>query len=122
MASADKVRVGIAFCFPLGALLHLLWVWKHGDWMYHGPAPSWAVWFWYGLCVIDIIVCWLLLTRPKLGISLSSIVMFVSIYVNLTQFPTFEISFNWVLIGLILFAILVWATAVWLWKKSKWVL
>jgi hypothetical protein len=40
--------------------------------------------------------------------------------VNWTQFPTFEYAFNWVLIGLTLFGVIVFASAPWLWRQSRW--
>jgi len=122
MSNADRTRVVIAFCFPLGAVLHVLWVWRHGDIMYHGVAPPWAVWFWYSLCVIDFSVCWLLLARPRAGIVAALAVMAYTSFVNLRFFPTFEFQFNYVLIGLLAFTVLVFCSARWIWIRSRWTL
>ena len=116
MSAADRLRLLYAACFPLGALLHFWWVWKHGL-FYHGPAPAWAVWFWYGLCAVDFLVCALLLTRPRLGLAAGVGTMAVSLAVNWFCFPTFEFQFNWVLIGLTAFGLLLFATAPWLWRR-----
>lgn len=120
MTLADKVRVGLGICFPIGAILHIGWVIAHGDIFYHGPAPGWAVWFWYGLCVFDFVVLWALLVFPRLGIALAVGTMAVSLYVNWAYFPTFEFQFNYVLIGLTLFGLIVGVTAGWLWRESRW--
>jgi|CXWL01.1.fsa_nt_gi hypothetical protein len=50
--AADRVRLLFAAGFVFGALSHFGWVAVHGV-FYHGPAPAWAVWFWYGLCALD---------------------------------------------------------------------
>jgi hypothetical protein len=92
----------------------------HGDVWYYGPAPSWAPWFWYGICLVDLAVFWLLLTRPRLGITGALATMVTTLVVNWTQFPTFEFGFNYVLIGLTVFGVIVFATAAWLWSASKW--
>ena len=110
------VRWILAVSFPLGALGPFWWVGKHGL-FYHGPAPAWAVWFWYGLCATDFVVCWLLLTRPRPGLALAIAVMAVSVIVNWTCFPTFERGFNGVLVGLTAFGLLVFCTAPWLWRS-----
>ncbi|MEM8921041.1 MAG: hypothetical protein AAGB25_06705 [Pseudomonadota bacterium] len=120
MTLADKVRVALAFGFPFGAISHVGWVIYHGDVFYHGPAPSWAVWFWYGLCVIDFVVFCVMLRTVRLGLALASVVMGVTMIVNWTQFPTFEYGFNFVLVGLTNFAVLVFLATPWLWRASSW--
>ena len=120
MSAADRTRVLLAFGFPLGAVLHIGWLIYHGDPFYHGPAPEWAVWFWYALCVVDFAVCWLLLTRPLEGIMAAALTMTTTLVVNWTQFPTFELQFNYVLIGLSAFGAAVALTAGWLWRCSRW--
>ncbi len=105
----------MAVCFPLGALGHFWWMGKHGL-LYHGPAPAWAVWFWYGLCAVDFAVCLLLFYRPRAGLVAAVATMAVSLTVNWLCFPTFEYGFNWVLIGLTLFGLGVFATFPWLWR------
>lgn len=122
MNGADRMRVILAGGFVFGALSHFWWVWIHGDFWYFGPAPSWAPWFWYTICAVDFVVCWMLLTRPRVGITMSVITMVTTLIVNWTQFPTFQFVFNWVLIGLTAFGVLVFATAAWLWRSSRWVL
>jgi hypothetical protein len=37
--------------------------------------------------------------------------------VNWTQFPTFQFVFNYVLIGLTVFGVIVFAAAPWLWRR-----
>ena len=118
MIAAVVVRKLMAVSFPLGALGHFWWVWKHGL-LYHGPAPAWAVWFWYGLCAVDILVCLLLLTRPRTGLVLAVATMAVSLGVNWVCFPTFEFGFNGVLIGLTAFGLGVFAVAPWLWRSLE---
>lgn len=110
------VRRIMAFSFPLGALGHFWWVWRHGL-LYHGPAPAWAVWFWYGLCALDFIVCALLLARPRAGLAGAVATMAVSLAVNWLCFPTFEYGFNLVLIGLTAFGVFVFVTTPWLWAE-----
>ena len=92
----------------------------HGDFWYHGPAPSWAPWFWYGICIVDLFVFWMLLSKPRFGIALSVATMITTLIVNWTQFPTFQFVFNYVLIGLTLFGVIVFAAAPWLWRASRW--
>lgn len=118
MIAAVVVRKLMAVSFPLGALGHFWWVWKHGL-LYHGPAPAWAVWFWYGLCAVDVLVCLLLLTRPRTGLVLAVATMAVSLGVNWVCFPTFEFGFNGVLIGLTAFGLGVFAVAPWLWRSLE---
>lgn len=108
------VRRIMAFSFPLGALGHFWWVWRHGP-LYHGPAPAWAVLFWYGLCAVDVVVCTLLLTRPRAGLVMAVATMAVSLVVNWLCFPTFENGFNLVLIGLTTFGVFVFVATPWLW-------
>ena len=86
MNNADRARVAIALTFPRGAILHIGWVFWHRDLMYHGTAPSWAVWFWYSLFVMDFIVCWVLLKHPKTGTILAVSTMTTTSFVNLTFF------------------------------------
>ena len=114
---ADRVRVFMAVCFPLGAALHFVWLWQNGDLMYRGPAPEWAPAFWFAVCAVDFVVCWALLTRPRLGLRIASATMAVTLWVNWTQFPTFQYKFNWVLIGLTAFGVFVFAVSPWLWLK-----
>ena len=118
MTASVVVRKLMAVSFPLGALGHFWWVWKHGL-LYHGPAPAWAVWFWYGLCAVDVLVCLLLLTRPRTGLVLAVATMAVSLGVNWVCFPTFEFGFNGVLIGLTAFGLGVFAVAPWLWRSLE---
>jgi hypothetical protein len=120
MNAADRLRIVLAWGFVFGAISHIGWVIVHGDVWYYGPAPSWAPWFWYGVCLVDLAVFWLLLTRPRLGIIGALATMVTTLVVNWTQFPTFEFGFNYVLIGLTVFGVIVFATAVWLWSASKW--
>jgi hypothetical protein len=120
MNAADRLRVVLAWGFIFGAVSHVGWTIYHGDLWYYGPAPSWAPWFWYGVCLVDFAVYWLLLNRPRAGIALSVATMIVTLWVNWTQFPTFEFHFNYVLIGLTVFGVIVFATAPWLWTASKW--
>lgn len=119
MNAADRTRVALAACFPLGALGHFLWVGKHGL-FYHGPAPAWAVVFWYGLCAVDFVVAALMLTRPRAGLALGLATMAYSLWVNWTFFPTFEFGFNLVLVILTVFGVLLAALAPWLWTASRW--
>jgi len=120
MNAADRTRVALAWGFVFGAVSHIGWVIVHGDVWYYGPAPSWAPWFWYGICLVDLAVFWLLLTRPRLGIIGALATMATTLVVNWTQFPTFEFGFNYVLIGLTVFGVIVFATGIWLWSASKW--
>jgi hypothetical protein len=120
MNGADRMRVVLAWGFIFGAASHIGWVIYHGDAWYHGPGPSWAPWFWYGICLVDLGVYWLLLARPRAGIVASVSTMMLTLWVNWTQFPTFDFGFNYVLIGLTVFGVVVFATAPWLWTASKW--
>jgi hypothetical protein len=120
MNAADRTRVVLAFGFVFGAVSHIGWVIMHGDLWYHGPGPAWAPWFWYGLCVVDLGVCWLMLKTVRAGVIVGVLTMVVSLAVNWTQFPTFEFQFNYVLIGLTLFGIIMFAAAPWLWARSAW--
>jgi hypothetical protein len=120
MTVADKVRVVLAFGFPLGAFSHVLWALSHGDIWYSGPAPSWAPMFWYSVCVVDFAVWWLMLTRPRIGIAAAVATMALALVVNWTQFPTFEFGFNPVLMILTVFGAIVLAAAPWLWASSRW--
>ncbi len=120
MNAADRLRVLLAWGFIFGAVSHIGWVIYHGDAWYRGPAPAWAPWFWYGICVVDLLVFWLLLTRPRAGLALSLLTMITTLIVNWTQFPTFKFGFNYVLIGLTVFGLIVFATFVWLWRASRW--
>lgn len=112
------VRRVMAISFPLGAFGHFWWVWRHGL-LYHGPAPGWAVWFWYGLCAVDFLVCLLLLTQPRAGLVLAVATMAVSLLVNWFYFPTFEYGLNWVLLGLTAFGLWVGAVTPWLWQSLR---
>lgn len=114
--SPELARRIMAVCFPLGALGHFWWLAKHGL-LYHGPAPEWAVWFWYILCAVDVAVCVLLLTRPRVGLAAAVLTMAVSLTVNWLCFPTFEYGFNLVLIGLTVFGIWVFCVTPWLWRS-----
>ena len=118
--TADPILVRriLAYSFPLGAFAHFWWVGKHGL-LYHGPAPGWAVWFWYGLCAVDFVVCVLLLTRPRAGLVAAVATMAVSLAVNWLCFPTFEYSFNWVLLGLTAFGLTLFALTPWLWRSGR---
>jgi hypothetical protein len=116
--AAERLQTVLALGFPLGAALHFWWVGKHGVW-YHGHAPAWAVGFWYGLCVLDFVVCALMLRRPRLGLIWACAVMAVSLLVNWTCFPTFEFGFNPVLIGLTVFGATLALAAPWLWRRSS---
>jgi hypothetical protein len=119
MRPADRVRVVVAAAFPFGALSHMGWVLAHG-WFYYGPAPSWAVAFWYTLCVIDFFIAWAVLTHPRTGLALAAAVMVVTLWVNWTEFPTFEYGFNLVLVGLTAFGVFLAAMLPWLWLRSTW--
>lgn len=120
MNAADRTRVVLAFGFIFGAVSHIVWVIVHGDIWHHGPGPVWAPAFWYGLCLFDPFVFWMLVTRPRLGITLGALTMIVSLAVNWLCFPTFEFQFNYVLIGLSVFGVVMVLTAPWLWRASKW--
>lgn len=120
MNAADRTRVVLAGGFVFGALSHFWWIWIHGDFWYYGPAPSWGPFFWYGICAVDFVVAWLLLARPQAGIAASVVTMVTTLVVNWTQFPTFQFIFNWVLIGLTMFGVIVFVTAPWLWRASRW--
>jgi hypothetical protein len=122
MNAADRLRVVLAWGFVFGAVSHVGWVIYHGDVWYFGPAPGWAPWFWYGICLIDLAVFWLLLAQPRLGLVCAVTTMAVTLIVNWTQFPTFEFGFNYVLIGLTVFGAIVFAATPWLWVKSRWLL
>lgn len=120
MHAADRARILIAAGFVFGALSHFGWVIAHGDVFYRGPAPAWAVWFWYGLCALDFVIAWLLLARPRPGLALGAGVMAVSLWVNWTQFPTFEYKFNYVLLGLTAFGAIYAAMLPYLWTHMSW--
>jgi hypothetical protein len=120
MNTADRTRVVLAWGFVFGAVSHFGWLWVNGSLFYYGPAPPWAVWFWFGVCAVDFVVFWLMLAHPRAGIALASVTMIVTLVVNWTQFPTFEYYFNWVLLGLTAFGVIVWVTAPWLWRASRW--
>lgn len=120
MNAADRFRIWLAWGFVFGAVSHVGWVIVHGDLWYYGPAPSWAPWFWYGICLVDLMVFWLMLSRPRVGVALSLTTMTTTLIVNWTQFPTFEFGLNYVLIGLTVFGVIVFATAPWLWAASRW--
>ena len=119
MNGADRARVVLAFCFPIGAFGHFWWVGQHGL-LYHGPAPAWAVVFWYSLCAIDFVVTWVMLTRPRAGLALGLAVMAFSLWVNWSFFPTFQLHFNWVLLGLTAFGVVLAALSPWIWLRSCW--
>jgi hypothetical protein len=108
------IRRVLAGCFPFGALSHIGWLIKHHDPFYYGPAPAWAIWFWYILSGLDFGVWWLMLTRPRAGILAGMALMAVSLMVNWTQFPTFEYGPNPVLWGLTLFGLIMWTVGPWL--------
>jgi hypothetical protein len=120
MRNADRIRVVLAFGFIFGAVSHIGWVIAHGDVWYRGPAPDWAPMFWYGLCVVDPVVWWILLKWPRAGIAAGCLTMAVSLIVNWTQFPTFEFKFNYVLLGLTLFGVIFFSLSPWLWRASHW--
>lgn len=120
MNAADRTRVVLGGGFVFGAVSHVGWLWVNGSAFYHGPAPEWAVWFWYGICAVDFVVCWLLLVHPRAGVAMGVATMITTLIVNWTQFPTFEYTFNWVLIGLTLFGMAMFALAPWLWRASRW--
>jgi hypothetical protein len=120
MNAADRLRVVLAWGFVFGAVSHIGWVVVHGDVWYHGPGPIWAPAFWYSICVVDLIVYWLLLYRPRAGLALGVATMIITLMVNWTQFPTFEFSFNYVLIGLTAFGLVMFGTVAWLWRASRW--
>jgi hypothetical protein len=119
MSPADRARVVLAAAFPFGAISHMGWVFVHG-WFYYGPAPPWAVWFWYTLCILDFFIAWAILARPRFGLGLGLTLMAITLLVNWTQFPTFEYQFNVVLLGLTSFGIALAALAPWLWTRSRW--
>lgn len=120
MNAADRTRVLLAWGFVFGAISHFGWLWVNGSLWYRGPAPEWAVWFWFGVCTVDFVVFWLMLAHPRAGVALGVATMITTLTVNWTQFPTFEYTFNWVLLGLTAFGIIVFALAPWLWRKSRW--
>ena len=120
MNTADRARVLLGWAFVFGCVSHFGWLWTNGSLFYHGPAPAWAVWFWFGVCAVDLVVFWLMLAHPKAGIALGVVTMITTLTVNWTQFPTFEYTFNWVLLGLTLFGAIMFAAAPWLWQRSRW--
>lgn len=120
MSAAYRTRVWLAWGFVFGAVSHVAWTLVNGSLWYYGPAPSWAPWFWYSICLVDFVVFWLLLKRPRGGIVLAVLTMITTLIVNWTQFPTFEYTFNYVLIGLTVFGVIVFALAPWLWRRSAW--
>lgn len=120
MNAADRVRIVLAWGFVFGAVSHFGWLWLNGDLLHHGPAPEWAVWFWFAVCAVDFVVFWQMLVRPRRGVTLGVATMIVTLTVNWTQFPTFEYTFNWVLIGLTVFGVIMFASAPWLWRASRW--
>lgn len=120
MNAADRTRVCLAFGFIFGAVSHVGWVFAHGDAWYHGPGPEWAPWFWYGLCLIDFGVCWLMLATIRAGLIAGILTMIVSLWVNWTQFPTFQFQFNYVLLGLTAFGVIIFVAGPWLWLASTW--
>ena len=73
--------------------------------------------FWYGLCAADFVVWRIWLDYAKAGLVLAMVVMAFA-YVNLRFFPTFEYQFNYVLIGLLIFAAAVWLSAPYIWNHS----
>lgn len=120
MNAADRFRIWLAWGFIFGAASHVGWVVAHGDPWYYGPAPSWAPWFWYGICLVDLVVFWMLLDNTRIGLTLSVGAMVATLIVNWTQFPTFQFGFNYVLLGLTLFGVIVFVTTPWLWTASRW--
>ena len=120
MNAADRFRIWLAWGFVFGAASHVGWVVAHGDLWYYGPAPSWAPLFWYGTCLVDLVVFWMFLEKPRVGLVLSVTTMITTLIVNWTQFPTFEFGFNYVLLGLTLFGVVVFVTTPWLWAASRW--
>ena len=120
MNAADRTRVALGWGFVFGCVSHFGWLWANGSLLYHGPAPEWAVWFWFSVCAIDMVVFWLMLTRPRAGIALGVATMVVTLVINWTQFPTFEYGVNYVLLGLTAFGVIVFATAPWVWSRSRW--
>jgi hypothetical protein len=120
MNAADRTRALLGVGFLFGAVSHFGWLWVNGSPWYHGPVPEWAVWFWYGICAVDFVVFWLLLAHPRTGVAMGVATMVTTLSVNWTQFPTFAYTFNWVLIGLTLFGVVMFALAPWLWRASRW--
>jgi hypothetical protein len=118
--AADRTRVVLGAGFLFGAVSHFGWLWVNGSPWYHGPAPEWAVWFWYGICAADFLVFWLLLRYPRAGVAIGVSTMITTLSVNWTQFPTFEYTFNYVLIGLTVFGVIMLALAPWLWRAWRW--
>jgi len=78
------------------------------------------VWLVPALLALSVVLLfWLLLKRPREGIALAVATMITTLIVNWTQFPTFEYTFNYVLIGLTVFGVIVFATAPWLWREAR---
>ena len=117
MTAADRVRLLLAAGFPAGALGHFWWVWKHGL-LHHFERPAWAVWFWYGLCAVDVVVAAVLALRPRAGLVLGNAVMAVTLYVNLFVFASFEHGFNLVVAILVVFGVVLAGLTPWLWRSS----
>lgn len=120
-AAPDRARVAriwFGWGFVFGAVSHIGWLLVNGSWNYVGPAPEWATWFWYGICLDDLVVFWLLINRPRAGIILGVVTMIVTLSVNWLCFPTFEHTFNYVLLGLTAFGVAMFAAAPWLWRNS----
>jgi hypothetical protein len=120
MNAADRVRVLLGLGVVSGCVSHFGWLWANGSLLYHGPSPAWAVWFWFGVCAVDLVVFWLVLAHPHAGVAPGVATMATTLVVNWTLFPTFEYGFNWVLIGLTVFGVIVFAAAPWLWRASRW--
>ena len=61
-----------------------------------------------------------MLVMVRAGVIAGVLTMIVSLWVNWTQFPTFQFHFNYVLIGLTVFGVIMFAAAPWLWLASTW--
>jgi len=120
MNAADRTRVILGVGFLFGAVSHFGWLWVNGSSLVSrsGARMGGVVLVWNR--AVDFVVFWLLLAHPRAGVAMGVATMVTTLSVNWTQFPTFEYTFNWVLIGLTLFGVVMFTLAPWLWRASRW--
>ncbi len=71
----------LSACFFGAYILHLRDLWLHG-WLPYHNAPLPLNCFWTALVILDLAAAILLLTRPRLGLILSMIIMCADVAVN----------------------------------------